>query len=160
MIRVEEKIRSVVERMDKLTYIFEDMQGANLKLDSAELPAFVNVMPLTGSIRVIPTQVKNFPKCSFWFVDKVDVDADAEGIKDVVDRCMDYAYEFLLTLNESKLFEPIENTEVPIQIITSDMDANVGGIVMEVELREREGLRLCYGKKPYEYFEDDNEGRC
>lgn len=160
MIRVEEKIRSVVERMDKLTYIFEDMQGANLKLDSAELPAFVNVMPLTGNIRVIPTQVKNFPKCSFWFVDKVDVDADAEGIKDVVDRCMDYAYEFLLTLNESKLFEPIENTEVPIQIVTSDMDANVGGVVMEVELREREGLRLCYGKKPYEYFEDDNEGRC
>lgn len=160
MTRVEEKIRSVVERMDKLTYIFEDMQGANLKLDSAELPAFVNVMPLSGSIRVTPMQVKNFPKCSFWFVDRVDLDADAEGIKDVVDRCMDFAYEFLLTLNESKMFEPIEDTDVPIQVVTSDMDANVAGVVLEVELREREGLRLCYGKKPYEYFEYGNEGRC
>lgn len=159
MIRVEDKIRSIVEYMGKLTYVFEDMQGANLKLDSAELPAFVNVMPLTGSIRITPMQVKNYPKCSFWFVDKVDMDNDGEGIQDVVNRCMDYAYEFILTMNKSKLFDPVEDTELNIQVVTSDMDANVAGVVVEMQPREREGLRLCFGKEPREYF-DDNEGRC
>lgn len=159
MTRVEEKIRNIVEHMGKLTYVFEDMQGANLKLDSAPLPAFVNVMPLTGNIRITPMQVKYFPRCSFWFVDKVDIDNDGEGIQDVVNRCMDYAYEFILTMNQSKLFEPVEDTDLNIQVVTSDMDANVAGVVLEMQPREREGLNLCYGKEPREYF-DDNEGRC
>lgn len=158
--RVEEKIRSVVERMDKLTYVYEDLQGANLKMDSAELPVFVNVMPLSGNVRVTPTQVKHYPKCSFWFVDKIDLDADNETIKDVVDRCMDYAYEFILTLNDSKLFEPIENVDVPLQVVTSDLDANVSGVVLEIELKERQGLMLCHGKKPHEYFDDGHQEDC
>lgn len=159
MTRVEEKIRMVVEHMGNLTYVFENLQGANLRLDSAELPAFVNVIPLTGSIRVTPTQIRNYPKCSFWFVDKVNLDADGEDIQDVVNRCMDYAYEFILTLNESKFFEPVENMEVDFQVVTSDMDANVAGIVMEIQLRERNGLILCLDKKPKDYF-NGSERRC
>lgn len=157
--RVEEKIREVVERMGKLNYIYEDLQGANLKLDNADLPAFVNVMPLTGSIRITPTMVKMFPKCSFWFVDKIDMDNDGDSIQAVVDRCMDCAYEFLLTMNESKMFEPVENFDVDFQVITSDMDANVSGVVIELQVKERDGLRLCHDMKARDYF-DDNERRC
>lgn len=156
MIRVEDKIRSVVERMDKLNYIYEDLQGANLKLDNAELPAFVNVMPLTGGIKITPTMIKLQPKCSFWIVDKVDMDNDADSIQGVVNRCIEYAYEFILTLNESKLFEPVENQEISYQVITSDMDANVSGVVIELQLKEKKGLILC-GKPANEYF-NDNEG--
>lgn len=155
--RVEEKIRKVVEFMGNLTYVFENLQGANLKLDSAELPAFVNVIPLTGSINITATQVRNYPRCSFWFVDKVNLDADGEDIKDVVDRCMDYAYEFILTLNESKFFEPIEKTEVDYQVVTSDMDSNVAGVVIELQLKEKRGLQLCLDKNPKDYF---YEKRC
>lgn len=156
--RVEEKIRSVVERMDKLTYVYEDLRGANLKMDSASLPVCVNVIPLSGNIRVTPTQIKWNPRCQFWFVDKINLDADNDELQDVVDRCMDYAYEFLLTLNESRHFEPVENVDVETQIIVSDTDANVAGVSITLDLRERDGLRLC-GKKPFEYF-DDNERRC
>lgn len=159
MTRVEEKIRKVVEFMGNLTYVFENMQGANLKLDSAPLPAFVNVMPLTGSIRITPLQVKNYPKCSFWFVDKVNLDADGEEVQDVVNRCMDYAYEFILTLNESQFFEPVEKMDVDYQVVTSDMDANVAGVVIELQLKERNGLILCHDKNPRDYFYD-NERRC
>lgn len=157
--RVEEKIRDVVERMGKLTYVYEDMQGMNLKMDSAELPAFVNIIPLQGSIRVTPTQIKWNPRCSFWFVDKVCLDADNEELQDVVDRCMDYAYEFILALNESRHFDPVENTDVDTQIVVSDTDANVAGVVITLQLRERDGLRLC-GKKSFEYFEDGRQEYC
>lgn len=154
--RVEEKIRIVVERMERLTYVFEDLTGANLKLDSSALPAFVNVMPLTGSIRITPTQIKDFPNCSFWFVDKVRMDEDADGIQDVVERCKDYAYEFLLLLNRSRFFEPVENTDVSLQVVTGDFDANVCGVTISLQLRERTGLVLCNDKEPRDYF----DGRC
>lgn len=155
---VEEKIRLVAERMDKLTYMFCDLTEANFRLDYECLPAMVNVIPLSGSIRVTPTQIKHYPNCSFWFVDRVDIDADGDTIGKVVDRCMRYAYEFILWLNASKLFEPIENTDVSITTITSDLDVNVSGVVMEVQLRERQGLVLCLDKQPNEYF--DNERGC
>ena len=155
--RVEERIRMVVERMDKLTYIFEDLTGANLRLDGESLPAFVNVLPVSGSIMVTPTQVKHFPKCAFWFVDKVNLDADGDDIQAVVERCIDYAYEFILWLNESKMFEPIENNEVSMTVITSDFDSNVAGVAIEVQLKEKNGLRLCHDMKPSDYF-DDRQG--
>lgn len=155
---VEEKIRLVVERMDKLTYMFCDLKEANFRLDYESLPAFVNVMPLTGSIHVTPTQLKHYANCAFWFVDKVDIDADGDTIGKVTQRCLEYAYEFILWLNASKLFEPLENTDVSITVVTDDMDANVSGIVLEAQLRERQGLVLCLDKKPNEYF--DNERGC
>lgn len=155
---VEEKIRLVAERMGKLGYMFCDLKEANFRLDYDMMPCLVNVMPLTGSIRVTATQIKHWPRCAFWIVDKVALDADGEGIKEVTERCMDYAYEFILWLNASKLFEPIEDTEVSFTVVTDDMDANVSGVVLEMVLREREGLRLCLDKNPNEYF--DEEGRC
>lgn len=159
--RVEDKVRRVVEHMDKLTYLFCDLTEANWRLDADCLPAVVNVMPLTGSIRITPTWVNYWPKCSFWFVDKVDLDADGECVQDVVNRCMDYAYEFILTLNQSRMFEPIENTEVDMQVVTGDMDANVAGVVIELQLKEKQGLLLCLDKSPRDYFDGCiDERRC
>ena len=156
--KIEEKIRLVVERMDKLTYRFCDLKEINLHLDYDALPAFVNVMPLNGSIRITPTMVKQSTNCYFWIVDKVAMDADGEGIKEVTERCMDYAYEFLLWLNASKMFEPIENSDVNFTVVTDDFDANVSGVVLEMQLKEKEGLRLCLDKNPNEYFHEQR--RC
>lgn len=157
--RVEEKIRMIAERMGKLTYIFEDLTGANARLDNEVLPAMVNVLPVSGTIRITPTQIKHYPKCAFWFVDKVNLDADGDDIQAVVERCIDYAYEFILWLNWSKMFEPIENTEVTMTVITSDFDSNVAGVLLELVLKEKNGLQLCLDKMPNDYF-DDNERRC
>ena len=151
---IEEKIRLGVERMDKLSYMFCDLKEANFRMDYEAMPCFVNVMPLSGTIRVTPTQIKNYPSCAFWFVDKVNLDADGEGIKEVTERCMEYAYEFILWLNASKMFEPVENMDVRFTVVTSDMDANVSGVVLEMTLREKEGLRLCLDKNPGDYFND------
>lgn len=153
--RVEEKIYEVVQGMGNLTYVYENLQGANYKLNNEQLPAFVNVMPVSGTIRITPMQIKYQPNCAFWFVDKIRIDESAEGIEDVVNRCMDYAYEFILTLNESKFFEPIENEDIAMQVITHDFDANVAGVMITVQLKEKQGLYLC-GKPIKEYFHDNN----
>lgn len=150
--KIEEKIRLVVERMDKLTYRFCDLKKMNLNLDYDSLPAFVNVMPLTGSVQVTPTQIKNSPNCAFWIVDTLRMDADDEDIKEVTERCIDYAYEFILWLNESKMFEPV--TDFNYTVVISDFDANVSGIIIEMKLKEKEGLRLCLDKNPNEYFHE------
>ena len=149
----------VAERMGKLTYVFEDLTGANVRLDNEQLPAMVNVLPVSGTIRVTATQIRHYPNCALWFVDKVKLDADGDDIQKVVERCMDYAYEFILWLNWSKMFEPIENTEVKMTVITSDFDSNVAGVMIELQLKEKNGLQLCLDKMPNDYFHD-HEGGC
>lgn len=156
---VEEKICSVVEKMGNLNYVFGDLSEINHKMDSSTLPAFVNVMPVSGTVRVTPTMISYNPNCLFWIVDKIAIDETGEGIDSVVNRCMNWAYEFILTLNESRLFQPVENMEINIEVATHETNAHVAGVVLSMQLRERQGLYLC-GKPIKEYFKDDcNEGR-
>lgn len=155
---VEEKIRLVAERMDKLNYMYCDWSEVNRRLDYETLPALVNLIPVSGRIHVTPTQLRYYANCSFAFLDKVDLFADGDTICKVVERCLQYAYEFVLWLNASKLFEPLEKTDIDIMTITQDTDANVSGVVLQVQLRERQGLVLCLDKQPNEYF--DNERGC
>ena len=156
---VEEKICSVVEKMGNLNYVFDDLSGATYKVDSSPLPAFVNVMPVSGTVRVTPTMISYNPNCLFWIVDKIGIGEMGEGINAVVNRCMNWAYEFILTLNESRLFQPVENTDINIEVIAHEMNAHVAGVALSLQLRERQGLYLC-GKPIKEYFKNDcNEGR-
>ena len=45
---VEQKIKSVVDQMKGVTYIFDNWQTANVRLDKLPLPAVLNVLPVSG----------------------------------------------------------------------------------------------------------------
>ena len=48
MTTVESKIKSIVEQMEGVTYIFENWATANVRLDSGVMPAILNVLPVSG----------------------------------------------------------------------------------------------------------------
>lgn len=45
MTTVEQKIKSIVDKMEGITYIFDNWRMANVKLDKVPLPAVINILP-------------------------------------------------------------------------------------------------------------------
>ena len=155
---VESKIASVVEKMGNLTYVFDNWHTANFRLDKESLPAVINVLPVSGVLNVTDRKLRDFPNCMFAFVDKTDFDFDGKENDEVLERCKNLAMEFVLTANASGLFEPITG-DVRYSVLYDKLDVNVTGVVIELQLREKQGINLCYGKPIKDYFyERDGEG--
>jgi hypothetical protein len=151
MITVEEKIRSIAEQIKGVNYIFDSWQNANIRLDEEQFPVIVNVLPASGTLKLGKQQLKDFQNCMIAFLDKTDFDFDSLENNAIVERCKNIAKEFILRVNESDLFEDIEE-EIFYSVIYDKLDANVTGIMIELELRETKGLVVCYGKPIDRYF--------
>lgn len=147
---VEEKIKTVVDKMG-ITYLFDNWQVANIKMDSATLPAAINVLPVSGTFNLSRNKLKDFPNCMLAFIDKTEFDFDGRENDVVLEHCKNLAMEFLLTCNQSGLFEPIEG-DIRYSVLYDKLDVNVTGIVIELQLKEVQGINLCYGKPIKDYF--------
>lgn len=145
MTTVEEKIKSIVNEMQGVTYIFENWVTANVKFDNIAFPAVLNVLPVSGRFNIGKTQLKDFPNCSLAFLDKIDFDADGVEKGNVIEKCKSLSKEFILRLNDSGLFEQVDG-DVTYSVVYDMLDVNVTGIVIETQLKEIKGLVLCPGK--------------
>ena len=151
MTTVEQMIKSIVDKMGGLTYVFDNWQTANLKLDKLPFPAVVNVLPISGRFYLDKNQMKDFPNCLIAFMDKMDFDFDGTEADQKVELCKSYAKEFILRLNESGLFEYIEG-DIYYSTMYDGLDVNVAIVTIELQLKEKKGLFLCYGKAIGEMF--------
>lgn len=154
---VERKIASVVETMGNLTYVFDNWHTANFRLDKESLPAVINVLPVSGVMNVTDRKLRDFPNCMLAFVDKADFDFDGKDNDEILERCKNLAIEFILTANASRLFEPISG-DVRYSVLYDKLDVNVTGVVIELQLREKQGITLCYGKPIKDYFDEYDKG--
>lgn len=154
---VERKIASVVETMGNLTYVFDNWHTANFRLDKESLPAVINVLPVSGVMNVTDRKLRDFPNCMLAFVDKADFDFDGKDNDEILERCKNLAIEFILTANASGLFEPISG-DVRYSVLYDKLDVNVTGVVIELQLREKQGITLCYGKPIKDYFDEYDKG--
>lgn len=154
---VERKIASVVETIGNLTYVFDNWHTANFRLDKESLPAVINVLPVSGVMNVTDRKLRDFPNCMLAFVDKSDFDFDGKDNDEILERCKNLAMEFILTANASGLFEPISG-DVRYSVLYDKLDVNVTGVVIELQLREKQGITLCYGKPIKDYFDEYDKG--
>lgn len=145
MTTVEQKIKSIVDKMDGLTYAFDNWQTANLRLDKLPFPAVVNVLPVSGRFNMGKNQLKDYPNMLIAFLDKTDFDFDGEDNDLIVEKCKNLAREFILRANESRLFEYIEG-DIYYSVVYDKLDVNVTGVVIELTPKEINGIGLCYGK--------------
>lgn len=159
MTRVEQKVKYIAGLMG-ITYIFDNWQTANVRIESEKLPAMVNVLPVSGSFNLGKTQLRDYPNCMFAFIDKSELDFDGSENDKIVERCKGLAKEFILTCNRSGLFEPIEG-DVRYSVMYDRLDVNVTGIVIELQLREVQGINICYNKPIKAHFDEgEDKGGC
>lgn len=138
---VEEKVRKIVEQMG-VTYLFENWQAANVRLDKMQLPAVMYVLPASGSLNVGLMQLKDYPNCMIAFMDKTKHDFSGEENDSVIEGCKSLAKEFILRVNRSGVFEPVQG-DIQYSVFYDKLDVNVTGIVIQVPLKEIKGLVMC-----------------
>ncbi|MCD8093939.1 MAG: hypothetical protein LUF01_14390 [Bacteroides sp.] len=141
-ISVERKIASIAEKLKGITYLFDNWATANIRLDKMPFPAIINLLPVSGKFVISRTQLRDCPNCMIAFADKTMFDFDGVENDAIIERCKEYAESFILELNKSGLFEWVSD-EVPYSVFYDKLDVNVTGIVIELKLKEAQGVPMC-----------------
>lgn len=140
---VEGKVRAIVEDMGSdVAYQFMNWAQANVELDRIEKPTVVYVLPVSGKLNVSWNQIKDRPESFIAFVSSTEYDFDGEENDNIIEGMKRLAMRFIKTLNESGLFEIIEN-DVPYSVLYDHLDQNVTGIVITPVLKELVGVSIC-----------------
>ena len=136
--RVDEKIKQIVETIDGLSYEFNDWTRANVTLDMKALPTCLYLLPVSGTLLNKNGNFRDYPNALIAFLDKAEFDFDGEDNEPTVERMKEYAKSFIVAVNNSGKFTPIpENT--PYSVVYDKLDVNVTGVVIQVQLKELQG---------------------
>lgn len=132
---VQEKIKQIVSTIPELNYEFNDWTRANIKLDKANLPVCVNVLPVSGQLFLKNGNFRDYPNCMFAFLDLAELDMDGEENEITVERMKKLAKQFIQAVNKSGKFQPIGDN-IPYQVIYDYLDVNVTGVSIQIQLKE------------------------
>ena len=128
---VEQKIKKIVDSMEGVSYLFDNWQTANIRLDKIKLPAVLNLLPVSGTFNLGRQQLRDCPNCMMAFMDKTKFDFDGTENDAVIEGCKNKAKEFILLLN------------IPYSVFYDKLDVNVTGIVIQLKLEEIMGTVIC-----------------
>ena len=139
---VERKIASVAAKLEGVTYLYDNWATANVRLDRLEFPAIINLLPVSGQFDISRTTLRDCPECMIAFADKTRFDFDGVENDEVIERCKALAVRFILELNKSGLFE-WTSTDISYSVFYDKLDVNITGIVVELRLKEVQGVPMC-----------------
>ncbi len=140
---VEAKVRKVAESLGKdIRYLFYNWAQANVELDKVAGPAIIYVLPASGSLDFTWREVLDRPDSQLAFVAPTDFDFEGSKNDGIIEAMKRLCIRFIKALNDSGYFEEIDG-EQRYQVLYDHLDHNVTGIVIELSLKEVEGVNLC-----------------
>lgn len=137
---IEDKVREIVgEHFSGFSFVFEDWNTADTKLDKVELPAIIMVLPVSGVLQFGQHgRIKDAENTIVAFVDKVPKEADGRDNEVVYNEMKVAAREFVRRLNESGYFNYIQG-DVPYNTIIEQLSSIVTGVALQLQLKELVG---------------------
>ena len=136
--RVDQKIKQIVEGIEGLSYEFNDWTRANVEMDNKALPTCLYILPVSGRLHNKNGNFRDYPNALIAFLDKADLDFDGEDNEPTVERMKDYAKRFILAVNSSGEFDAIPE-DTPYSVVYDHLDVNLTGVVIQVQLKELRG---------------------
>jgi hypothetical protein len=137
---IEDKVREIVgEYFSGFSFVFEDWNTADTKLDKVELPAIIMVLPVSGVLQFGQHgRIKDAENTIVAFVDKVPKEADGRDNEVVYNEMKVAARAFVRRLNESGYFNYIQG-DVPYNTIIEQLSSIVTGVALQLQLKELVG---------------------
>lgn len=137
---IEDKVKEIVgEYFSGFSFVFEDWNTADTKLDKVELPAIIMVLPVSGVLQFGQHgRIKDAENTIVAFVDKVPKEADGRDNEVVYNEMKVAAREFVRRLNESGYFNYIQG-DVPYNTIIEQLSSIVTGVALQLQLKELVG---------------------
>ena len=137
---IEDKVREIVgEYFSGFSFVFEDWNTADTKLDKVELPAIIMILPVSGVLQFGQHgRIKDAENTIVAFVDKVPKEADGRDNEVVYNEMKVAARAFVRRLNESGYFNYIQG-DVPYNTIIEQLSSIVTGVALQWHLKELVG---------------------
>jgi hypothetical protein len=137
---IEDKVREIVgEYFSGFSFVFEDWNTADTKLDKVELPAIIMILPVSGVLQFGQHgRIKDAENTIVAFVDKVPKEADGRDNEVVYNEMKVAARAFVRRLNESGYFNYIQG-DVPYNTIIEQLSSIVTGVALQLQLKELVG---------------------
>ena len=137
---IEDKVREIVgEYFSGFSFVFEDWNTADTKLDKVELPAIIMILPVSGVLQFGQHgRIKDAENTIVAFVDKVPKEADGRDNEVVYNEMKVAARAFVRRLNESGYFDYIQG-DVPYNTIIEQLSSIVTGVALQLQLKELVG---------------------
>ena len=134
---IEDKVREIVgEYFSGFSFVFEDWNTADTKLDKVELPAIIMILPVSGVLQFGQHgRIKDAENTIVAFVDKVPKEADGRDNEVVYNEMKVAARAFVRRLNESGYFNYIQG-DVPYNTIIEQLSSIVTGVALQLQLKE------------------------
>ena len=136
-----EKVKTIVEKIDELTFEYNDIPRANRKFDDIKFPVCLFMLPETGTINLHNRIIRDLPDCVFAFCEMCDLDFEGEQVDVIFERLKGYAYRFIDGVNKSGLFKEIYSNFPYWQELTKT-DVCVAWFAIRIKLEEIQGVCL------------------
>ena len=150
---VEAKVHSVAEQFEDCDYMFANFAQANVELDLSEIdkPTILYVLPARGTLRLHRGYIKDIPSVQLWFICPSDFDFDGVENECRVEAMKRLGIRFIKALNDSDLFEVIDDTDLEYNVAYDAYDDNRTGVCFYPRLIEKQGILPCadVSRKPW-----------
>jgi hypothetical protein len=133
--RIDEKIKQIVDSLGGLTFEFNDWTKLNYKLSQKNLPVCMYLLPVSGSFLNKNNNMRDRPKALIAFLVLSELDFEGETNEPTVERMKQYAKRFIAAVNKSGMFKPISEI-THYSVVYDKLDDNVTGVVIDIELEE------------------------
>ena len=140
-----ETIESIIEgiaaeQFGGFSYLFENWEDADAKLEKIPYPAIVCVLPTGGSVSMRTGRVFDTEYVALAFLDKAPRGAEGDDNKEIYTRMKQEGIRFLNALNKSGKVEPIE--QAPYDTICERLATIVTGVLFQLTIKQRRGTCL------------------
>ena len=138
---IEQTLKEIAaEHFPAFSYVFENWQDADAKLEKIEYPAIICVLPTGGSVGMRNGRVFDTEYLAIAFLDKAPRGAEGEDNKEIYTRMKQEGIRFLNALNKSGKVEPIE--QAPYDTICERLATIVTGVMFQLTIKQRQGACL------------------
>lgn len=135
---IEQTIREIAaEHFPKFTYVFENWEDADTKLERLEYPAIVCVLPAGGSVGMRNGRIFDTEYIALAFLDKAPRGAEGEDNAEIYTRMKVEGWKFIEQINKTRQFEPI--LTVPYDTICERLSTVVTGVMFSLTLQQIQG---------------------
>ena len=138
---IEDIIQTIAkEHFADFTYVFENWEDADAKLEKLPYPAIVSVMPTGGSVSMRTGRVFDREYVALAFLDLAPMGAEGEENREIYTRMKQAGIRFIEALNKSGKIDPI--TDAPYDTIYERLATVVTGVMFQLEIKQRKGQCL------------------
>lgn len=122
-------------------YMYDTWERINLRADKLKIGDVLvgELLPTGGMIDTsFAPVVREQRNTSIVFMTHCDLDFEGASVGLIIDDMLALAKRYLVRLDESMVFEPVDN-DVEWQVLIDRLDANMAGVALSLTLKDYQG---------------------